>query len=157
VYEQSGNDSSLKVSDWWIGYDLDFFMTPQMLLGANIDAEIVNIDTKVRNVTVGGNQYSYDSGDTRAIPMLGFHGTFYPIFERIALRPNVSGRVNWWNYNNLEAWDWEVASSVDIPVNNLWTWTVTNGYRFSHIKNRRNRDTLDVNRSGFFLETSILF
>jgi hypothetical protein len=52
------------------------------------------------------------------------HGSFYPIIESISLRPNVTGRVNWWNYNNLEAWDWEVSSAVDIPINSLWTWTI---------------------------------
>jgi hypothetical protein len=151
------NDSFQKIRYFQMGYDIDFYMTPQILFGANTDLEILNTETKVKEVTVANSFFNYYESQTRTIPTLGIHGSFYPIIEGISLRPNVSSRVNWWNYDNLETWDWEVSSAVDIPVNSLWTWTINSGYRFWHVKSKRNRDTIDINRGGFFIETSVLF
>ncbi|MGB9616286.1 MAG: hypothetical protein ACP5M0_04530 [Desulfomonilaceae bacterium] len=157
TYNQSRSDSYQKIRAINIGYDLDFFMTPQILFGANTDFNILTLDSRPRDVTVGGVQYNYREDGTHVYPTFGLHGTFYPIFESVALRPNVSSRVNWWNYNDFECWDWEIATAVDIPVNRLWTWTVNGGYRYWHTKIRRDRDTADLNRMGFFVETSVLF
>lgn len=140
-----------------MGYDIDFYMTPQILFGANSDLDILNTETRVKEVTVANTFFDYYENQTRTIPTLGLHGSFYPIIEGISLRPNVSSRVNWWNNNNLETWDWEVSSAVDIPINSLWTWTINAGYRFWHVKSKRERDTIDINRTGFFVETSVLF
>jgi hypothetical protein len=153
----SRNDSFQKIRYFQIGYDIDFYMTPQILFGANFDVDILNTETQVKQVTVANSFFDYYENQTRAIPLIGLHGSFYPIIESISLRPNVTGRVNWWNYNNLEAWDWEVSSAVDIPINSLWTWTINTGYRFWHVKSKRDRDTIDINRTGFFVETSVLF
>ena len=101
--------------------------------------------------------FTYGDNQTRAIPTIGLHGTFYPIINGISLRPNWFARVNWWDYQTLETWDWETGAGVDIPVNRLWTWSMSAGYRFWHIKFKRDRDTVDMNTSGFFLETSLLF
>ncbi len=157
LYSQSSTDSSLKVNSLRLGYDADVVMTPQLLFGSNMDLDIFRVGTQVRKAAVAGNLYNYDESETKVIPSIGVHGTFYPIVEGIALRPNISGRINWWNYQNTEMWDGELATAVDIPVNPLWTWTIGGGYRFWHTKFKRERDTLDMNRSGFFLETSILF
>jgi len=156
-YDESRNDSSLKVSDFRAGYDLDFYMTPQILFGGNVDLDTIKVETRVRDVTVGRAFFNYSEDSTRVAPSLGIHGAFYPIMEGISLRPNISGRVSWWNYQDLETWDWEAAAAVDIPINRLWTWCVNSGYRVSHIKFKQDRDTLDMNRRGFFLETSLLF
>jgi len=157
AYEQSGGDSSLRVKDARLGYDLDFYMAPQVLFGANFDLDILNVDTRVRNVVVANASFSYNDGSTKAIPSLGLHATFYPVMTGISLRPTASARVNWWSYQTLESWDWEAGGGVDIPVTNLWTWSVNAGYRFWHTKFKRDIDTLDMNRSGFFLESSLLF
>ncbi len=151
------NDSFQKIRYFQLGYDIDFYMTPQILFGANTDLEILNTETNVKDVAVANSVFSYYENQTRTIPTLGIHGSFYPIVEGISLRPNISSRVNWWNYDNLETWDWEVSSAVDIPVNSLWTWTINSGYRFWHVKSKRDRDTIDINRGGFFIETSVLF
>jgi len=156
-YDESRNDSSQRITDFRAGYDLDFYMTPQILFGANVDLDTIKVETTVRNVTVGRTTFNYSDDSTRVVPSLGIHGTFYPIMEGISLRPNLSARVNWWNYQDLETWDWEAAAAVDIPINRLWTWCINSGYRFSHIKFKRDHDTLDMNRMGFFLETSVLF
>lgn len=156
VYDSKG-DSYFQTRDFRLGYDLDFYMSPQILFGANLDLEILNNETKVSNVVVGNTVYDYSDSQTRTIPLIGLHGTYYPILDNVALRPNVSARVNWWNYESLETWDWEVASAVDVPINRLWTWTVNGGYRFWHTKTKRDRDTVDINRTGFFVESSLLF
>lgn len=156
-YDESKQDSYQKILDARLGYDLDFFMTPQALFGANVDMGLLGTDTRVRNVAVGNALFNYQTNQTRVVPTLGVHGAFYPMLEGIALRPNVFGRVNWWNYESLETWDWEVGAAVDVPVNRLWTWTVNGGYRFWHLKMKRDIDNLDMNRSGFFVETSVLF
>ncbi len=156
-YDQARNNSSQTIRDLRLGYDLDFYMTPQFLFGANVDMAIVNSETQVRNVTVGGVTFNYDVRESRVVPTLGVHGTFYPIVDGIALRPNLTGRINWWDYESLATWDWEVSAAVDVPLNRLWTWTVNGGYRFWHLKLKRDRDVLDMNRSGFFVETSLLF
>ncbi|MFH1115539.1 MAG: hypothetical protein V1792_16650 [Pseudomonadota bacterium] len=156
-YDGSQSLSHQSVQDIRTGYDLDFCMTPQLLFGANADLVVLNADSRVRNVTVGNMPFNYQTDDTRFYPAVGLHGTFYPILEGIALRPNVSGRVNWWNYRDLETWDWEVGAAVDVPINRLWTWSVQGGYRCWHMKFQRSVDWLDINRSGFFVETSILF
>jgi len=154
---ESRNDSTLQIADYRLGYDLDFYMTPQLLFGANVDVDIFRVNTRVKDVTAARAVYNYSNDSTRVFPLVGVHGTFYPIVEGIALRPNVSGRVNWWNYQGLETWDWEVATGVDIPVNRLWTWCVNGGYRYWHVRFNRERDTPDMNLKGFFVETSILF
>ncbi len=156
-YDQSQSHSYQRVRDLWVGYDLDFCMTPQLLFGANADLVTLGIDSRVRNVMVGNVLFNYQANDTKVYPTVGLHGTFYPILEGIALRPNVSSRVNWWNYENLETWDWEVGGAVDVPINRLWTWSVHGGYRYWHIKFKRSVDWIDMNRSGFFVETSLLF
>ncbi len=157
LYEQSRGDSFLRVRDYRLGYDFDFFMNPQVLFGANFDLDFLTVDSRVSNIMVANQLFSYSDSQTHVTPGLGLHGTFYPILTGIALRPNIGARANWWNYQNLETWDWEVASGVDIPVNQLWTWSVNAGYRFWHVKFKRDRDTLDMNRAGFFLETAVLF
>ncbi|MGC8659722.1 MAG: hypothetical protein ACP5U1_11665 [Desulfomonilaceae bacterium] len=157
VYDQSSNDSFLQVKDWRLGYDFDFFMTPQVLFGANAELVFAGYDTKVSSVIVGNSTYNYRTEANKVFPTIGIHGTYYPIVQGIALRPNITGRVNWWNYNNFETWDWETLAGVDIPINQYWTWNVSGGYRYAHIKFNRDIDTLDINRNGFFLETSLLF
>lgn len=156
LYE-SRNDSTIQLADYRLGYDLDFYMTPQLLFGANIDVDFFRATTRVRDVTAARTLYNYSVDTTRVNPLLGLHGTFYPIVEGIALRPNISARVDWWNYQGLETWDWEAATGVDIPVNRLWTWCINGGYRFWHMRFKSDRDTPDLNRSGFFIETSVLF
>ena len=156
-YEQSKNDSLHAVSDYRLGYDLDFYMTPQVLFGTNVDFDFPTVRTRVRNVNLGLITYDYDDNKTRFVPTVGLHGTFYPIVGGISLRPNISARVNWINYEGLEAWDWEAATSVDVPVNRLWTWNVTGGYRYSHLKFKSDIDTVDMNRMGFFIESGVLF
>ncbi len=156
-YNESQSHSHQSVRDLSVGYDLDFCMTPQLLFGVNADLVVLGADSRVRNVMVGNELFNYQTSDTRLYPAVGLHGTFYPILEGIALRPNVSGRVNWWNYQNFETWDWEVGAAVDVPINRLWTWSVHGGYRCWHIKFKRSMDWLDMNRSGFFVETSLLF
>lgn len=157
VYEQSHNDSFQKIRTASLGYDLDFYMTPQALLGLNLDVGWVDLDTRVRDVRAGGILYNYQQTGSRVVPGLGLHGTYYPILTNVALRPNIGGRANWWSYESLEAWDAELACAVDVPVNRLWTWTVSSGYRVWHLKVKRERDTVDINRTGFFVETSLLF
>jgi hypothetical protein len=132
-------------------------MTPQMLFGSNSKLSVVKLETQVTDVTVGAVIYNYSENKTRALPSMGMHGTFYPILQGVSLRPSISGRVDWWNHDNLEVWDWEVKTGVDIPVNALWTWSIHGGYQFRHLKLRRDLDTIDMNRTGFFLETSLLF
>ncbi|MGB6066066.1 MAG: hypothetical protein WBG50_14795 [Desulfomonilaceae bacterium] len=153
----SRNNSFQRIRYFQLGYDCDFYMTPQTLLGANCDLGILNTETRVSDVTVANSFFDYSENQTRTIPTLGLHGSFYPIIEGISLRPCVSGRADWWNYKDLETWDWEVSGSVDIPVNSLWTWTVNSGYRMWHVKSKRDRDTIDINRTGFFIESSVLF
>jgi hypothetical protein len=157
LYNEAHNDSYHRVRNIRIGYDLDFFMTPQFLAGANVDVDIMQLDTQVNNVTVGGYVYDYADSDTRTIPSLGLHGTFYPILEGVSLRPNLSTRINWWDYENRRTLDWEVAAAVDIPVNHLWTWSINGGYRLWNVELKRTRDRVDMTRGGFFIETSVLF
>jgi hypothetical protein len=156
LYDSRG-DSYQKISNYRIGYDLDFFMTPQVLFGANVDLSITNYETRVKDVTIGDITYDYYESQSRTIPLIGIHGTYYPILQDIAIRPNLSSRVRWWNYESLETWDWEVAGAVDVPVNCYWTWSVNAGYRGWHTKTKRDKDTIDVNRTGFFVETSLMF
>ena len=157
LYNYSSNQSYHLVRNLRLGYDLDFYMTPQFLVGANVDLDVYHLNTKVNNVFVGGMIYTYNEQGTWAIPSLGLHGTFYPIVGGIALRPNVSARVNWWQYEGLQSIDGELAGGVDIPINRLWTWTVAGGYRIWNTKIKRDRDTVDTTRKGFFVETSLLF
>lgn len=156
-YDHSKNDSYHQVRNLRMGYDLDFVMTPQFLAGANIDLDVTSLKTSVNNVAVAGRVFNYSESDTRAMPSLGFHGTFYPILDGIALRPHVSSRFSWWDYKERSTWDWEVSGAVDIPVNELWTWTINGGYRWWNVKMKRGVDRVDMYRSGFFVETSVLF
>jgi hypothetical protein len=157
AYMQPKNDSSHRVRSFRVGYDLDFIMAPQVLFGVNVDLDALTIDSDVKNVTVGLITYNYRDGVTKAVPQIGFHGTFYPILQGISLRPNLSGRIDWMNYEGLEVVNWEAGTAVDVPVNRFWTWSVNGGYRFEHTKVKRDRDMVDMNRSGWFIETSVLF
>lgn len=157
LYGQSDNGSSVKIYDVRAGYDLDFYMTPQALFGLNVDVDAFNIATVVNNVRVGSSSYNYSENRTRVLPSLGLHGSFYPILQGIALRPNLSARVNWWDYESVKTWDWEVSAAVDIPVNPLWTWSMNGGYRMWNIRTKRDKDEVDVTRNGFFVETSVRF
>jgi hypothetical protein len=157
LYAQSKNESLHKVRDIRAGYDLDFYMAPQMLFGANVDLDVLTIETRVKDTTVGPLQFNYNQDQTRVIPSVGLHGTFYPIVEGVALRPNVAARFSWFNYEGLESWDWEASSGVDIPINRLWTWSVSTGYRGWHTRFKRGRDTVDMRRNGLFIESAILF
>jgi hypothetical protein len=154
---ESRNESFQRITSIRAGYDLDFYMSPQSLFGVNLDINMTSFETGVNALTLGQTTYDYHVDQTRTIPLVGLHGTFYPIMEDISIRPNFSARVKWWNYESLETWDWEALGSVDIPVNRCWTWAITGGYRFWHTKSKREVDTIDVNRSGFFLESSLLF
>ncbi len=154
---ESRDNSYLQVRNFRLGYDLDFYMSPQMLFGANLDLSFTNYDSRVRNVTIGDATFDYSTSQNRTNPLLGLHATYYPILEEISIRPNFSTRVNWWNYESLETWDIDMSAAVDVPINCLWTWTVAGGYRIWHTKTKREKDTLDLNRNGFFLETSLLF
>ena len=153
----SRNNSYQRIRYFQMGYDCDFYMTPQTLFGSNCDLEILNTQTGVSDITVANSFFDYSENQTRTIPTLGLHGSYYPIINGISLRPCVSGRADWWNYNDFETWNWEVSGSVDIPVNSLWTWTVNSGYRMWHFKSKRSQDTIDINLAGFFIETSVLF
>jgi hypothetical protein len=154
---ESSNGSYQVIRDFRFGYDLDFFMSPQILFGGNIELSALSLETKVNNVIAGDIAYNYHENRTRAVPLLGLHGTFFPVMDSIALRPHFSSRFGWWNYESLEAWDWEIAAAVDIPINRLWTWGLSGGFRFWHTKMKREFDTVDLNRNGFFLETNLLF
>lgn len=157
LYAQAKNESLHKVRNIRAGYDLDFYMTPQMLVGANVDLDVLTIESRVKDVTVGVMHFTYNQDQTRLVPSVGIHGTFYPIVEGIALRPNVSARCGWFSYEGLESWDWEAVTGVDIPINRLWTWSVSTGYRGWYTRFKRGRDTVDMRRNGLFVETSILF
>ncbi len=157
VYDQSTNHSYHKIQNYRFGYDVDFYMSPQALIGANTDFDLLIQSTKVSNVTVGAVTYNYEQSDTRVIPCVGFHGTYYPIIKGVALRPNISTRFGWWDYKGTSTWELEAEASVDIPINRLWTWTMNGGYRYWNAEMRRDQDSMDVNRSGFYLETSLLF
>jgi len=157
LYNYSSNQSYHLVRNLRLGYDLDFYMTPQFLFGANVDLDVHHLNTSVNNVFVGGTIYTYGQTRTLAIPSLGLHGTFYPIVQGISLRPNVSARVSWWDYDELDSREGELATAVDIPINRLWTWTVAGGYRIWNTRVKRDRDTVDTTRKGFFVETSLLF
>ncbi|MEW6110757.1 MAG: hypothetical protein AB1664_01395 [Thermodesulfobacteriota bacterium] len=156
-YTSSANGSYQKVRNLRIGYDGDYYMSPQVLIGLNVDLDVLNLDTRVSNVTVGNVVYNYSETQTWAIPSIGLHGTFYPIIDGISLRPNISSRFNWWDMDSRSMWDWEVATAVDIPINPLWTWTIAGGYRMWNTKIDRSRDTIDMTRRGFYIETAILF
>jgi len=157
MYDQAANDSRLKIYDGRLGYDLDFYMSPQALFGLNADMDVFNVQSVVNNVKVGASTSNYTENRTRVIPSLGLHGSFYPILQGIALRPNISARVNWWDYESLKTWDWEVSTAVDIPVNPLWTWSMNGGYRMWYVKTKRDHDQVDMTRGGFFVETSVRF
>lgn len=157
LYDQSTSNSDLKVRNFRIGYDLDFYMTPQALVGFNADIDVMTLRSRVNSVRVGGTLFNYSDDKTRVIPAIGLHGTFYPLIQGVALRPNLSTRVNWWDYESVGTWDWEVATGVDIPINPLWTWTVNGGYRIWNIRLKRDYDRVDFTRRGFFVETAILF
>lgn len=157
TYDRASNESYHKVSNYRTGYDLDFYMSPQALIGANADLDVMTLESQMNNVTVGANVYNYKDGETRVIPSFGFHGTFYPILEGISLRPNLSTRINWWNYDSLATWNWEVSGAVDVPLNHLWTWSVSGGYRIWHVDFKRDLDKVDMTRTGFFMESSVLF
>ena len=157
TYNQSINDSSIQIWSILTGYDFDFFMSPQALIGANIDLEVLNLDTCVKNVTVAGLNFTYEDTVTQVIPSIGLHGTFYPVLDGIALRPNLSSRINWWSYRGVSKWDVEFAAAVDLPVNRLWTWSISSGYRIRNDQFQRSGDIVDLTRQGFFLETSILY
>ncbi len=49
-------------------------MTPQILFGANFDLEILNTETKVKQVAVANSAFNYYENQTRTIPTLGIHG-----------------------------------------------------------------------------------
>lgn len=157
AYMQPKNDAYLKARNFKAGYDLDFIMAPQILFGFNVDLNALTVDSDVKDVTVGLITYDYRDGVTRAVPEIGLHGTFYPILQGISLRPNLTGRINWMSYEGGEVLNWEAGTAVDVPVNRFWTWSVSGGYQFEHTKVKRSRDTVDMNRGGFFLETAILF
>ncbi len=157
AYEQSRNDSFLKTWSAQATYDLDFYMTPQFLLGSHTSVGVWGMETLVINVKVGETVFNYQEKITKVFPSLGFHGIFYPILSGIAVRPNFSGRLNWWNYESLELYDWEAAGAFDIPLNRNWTWSMGGGYRFCRVGLKRNKDRIEIKRTGFFLETSLLF
>ncbi|MFH0824973.1 MAG: hypothetical protein V2B18_19650 [Pseudomonadota bacterium] len=156
-YDQARNESYQKFGNVRLGYDLDFYMTPQLLLGANADLDILTLDSRVSNVVVGGAVYNYSQTSTNVMPALGVHGSFYPILEGISLRPNLSGRVNYWSYYGNSCWDWEAAAGVDVPINQLWTWQMNGGYRMWNTKVKRERDEADITRGGVFIESAVLF
>ncbi len=156
-YDQSKNDSFAERWSLRTGYDLDLYMSPQALIGTNLELEVFGLDTRVNNVTVGGQTFNYSVKETTVIPSVGLHGTFYPALKGIALRPNVSTRVNWWSDKRASRMDVEVASAVDVPINRLWTWTVTGGYRIKNNSIQRSRDTADLTWKGFFIESSVLY
>lgn len=157
AYDQSAKDSSLKMWNYRLGYDLDFYMSPQALAGLNVDVDLMNLRTWVDDVRVGNSVFNYGENKTRLIPALGLHGSYYPIIQGVALRPNISTRVNWWDYESLRALDLELSAAVDIPVNELWTWTINGGYRIWSVGAKRDRDKVDMTRKGFFIETSVRF
>jgi hypothetical protein len=157
LYDQSVNESFIKLRAGRVGYDLDFFMTPRLLLGGNVDLDVLNLQSSINQVIVGNFLFDYFENQTRAIPSVGLHWTYYPTFSGILLRPNFSTRMNWWDYESLETRDLEVSTAVDIPISELWTWTLSGGYRIWNIKLKRERDRIDMTRKGFFIETSILF
>ncbi|MEW6349290.1 MAG: hypothetical protein AB1646_09520 [Thermodesulfobacteriota bacterium] len=157
AYDQSRNDSYFKTWNAQVTYDLDFYMTPQFLLGSQTNIGVVGLETLVNNVKVGDATFNYHEKISKVVPSLGFHGIFYPILSGISVRPNFSGRLNWWNYESLELYDWEVAGAFDVPLNRKLTWSMGGGYRFSRLGMKRNNDRVEFNRRGFFLETSLLF
>jgi hypothetical protein len=157
LYDQAAADSWLELRNLQLGYDLDFYMSPRTLIGFNVDVDFTNVRSEVDNVKVANTVYSYGAGETRVIPSLGLHGIFYPMLEGVAIRPNIYTRLNWWDYESLESWDWTVGSAVDIPVNELWTWTVKAGYRIWNLKMNRGIDAVDLTRKGFFIESSVMF
>ena len=67
VYNSRG-DSFQKIRYFQVGYDIDFYMTPQILFGANFDLDILNTETRVKEVTVANSSFDYYENQTRAIP-----------------------------------------------------------------------------------------
>jgi hypothetical protein len=157
IYNESRTQSYLKIRDVRTGYDFDFFMTPQSLFGVNFELAVVGTETRTDNVRVANTVYNYKEEQTKVFPAVGIHGRYYPVVEGIALRPNVGCRFGWWNYGNLATWDLEFTGAFDIPMNRLWTWSISSGYRIWHIREKRDVDTVDMIRSGVFLESSLLF
>ena len=51
---ESKDDSFAKIRFFQAGYDLDFYMSPQILFGANADINVTNFNTDLRDVEVGG-------------------------------------------------------------------------------------------------------
>jgi hypothetical protein len=157
LYGESKNDSFQKTWNIDVSYDLDFYMSPQVILGSNSGLRLVCVDSKVNNVVVGGKTYNYEERGSGVVPVAGVHGSFYPILTSLALRPSISARVNCWNYKGVETLDAEVGAATDIPINDNWTWSVGGGYRFWHVVLEREKDRVEMNRKGFFIETSLLF
>jgi hypothetical protein len=156
-YDHSATWSSIKAGSFRVGYDLDFYMTPNALVGGNADLDFNSVNTTVSSVRVANAVYNYTDDEIRLIPTIGLHAVVFPALQGIALRPNISTRVGWWDFQTRTALDWESAVSVDIPVNELWTWSISGGYRIRNTRFTRQHDTVDMTRRGFFVETSVLF
>ncbi len=75
---ESRNDSFAKVRFFQAGYDLDFYMCPQLLFGANWDLNVTNFNTDLRDVVVAGNLYNYHDNQTLTIPSLACTARFTP-------------------------------------------------------------------------------
>jgi hypothetical protein len=157
TWGRSSNDSCVRVVNGRIGYDLDFFMTPNSLLGAHADVDVLHLETTVDRVRVANSFFDYAFGQTRAVPSVGLHGAYYPSVTGISVRPNLSARINLWDYETVQSRDVELSGAVDIPLNQLWTWSIVGGYRIWNLKLQREVDRADITRKGFFFETSLLF
>ena len=156
-YDQSKTDSFFKTWNVQATYDLDFYMTPKFLLGSQSAVTILGLESFVNNVTVGDTVYNYQERSWKMVPSMGFHGIYYPILIGIAVRPNVSARVSWWSYESIQLRDWEVAGSFDVPFNAFWTCSIGGGYRAWSLNLKRDKDRIDINRTGYFLEASFMF
>jgi hypothetical protein len=154
---RSSNESYLKVVNGRVGYDLDFFMTPNALIGAHADVDVLNLESTVDRIRVANSLFEYSFTQTRAIPSVGLHGAYYPTVSGISVRPNFSARINLWDYESVQSRDLELSGAVDIALNQLWTWSIMGGYRIWNIKLQRDVDRADITRKGFFVETSLLF
>ncbi len=157
LYENPHTGSSHKVWNIDLAYDLDFYMTPRILFGTHSNVSVLNLKTLVSDVEIGEIDYNYSSSGYHTIPGIGLHAAYYPIMGGVAIRPTIMGRASWWNQGATQNLKWEVSTGMDVPLTSLWTWSLCGGYQFSHTKLKRDADSVELNRKGFFIQGSLLF
>ena len=82
---------------------------------------------------------------------MGFHGTYYPILMGIAVRPNMSARVSWWNYESIRLPRLGSDPLIAVTLNAFWTCSIGGGSRAWSLNLKRDKDGIDIHRTGYFL------